>query len=339
MAWQEQLRGDSLAWLLEAADPGVRFLALRDLLDLPAEDKDLVAAREAAHREGPIAAILDAMAPEGYWAKPGPGYGPKYRSSVWSIITLGQVGASIELDPRLERACAYLLDHALSADGRFSTGGTPYGNIDCLHGNLCAALVELGCNDPRLERAFEWAARSVTGEGVAPAGTKDSDLAFAHYNTGPNFACRANNGHPCAWGAIKIMLAFSKWPEDRRTPLIARAIEQGREFLLSVDPAEASYPTRFEGDEPDKRWWQFGFPVYYVTDLLQNAEALAGLGYGQDPRLAGALAAIRDQPDPQGRWKLAYRYYPAQTWADFGRRGQPNKWVTLRALRVLKAVV
>lgn len=30
---RDQLRGDSLAWLLAPDDPGVRYLALRDLLD------------------------------------------------------------------------------------------------------------------------------------------------------------------------------------------------------------------------------------------------------------------------------------------------------------------
>jgi hypothetical protein len=35
MSWQTQLRGDSLPWLLDTSTPGVRYLALRDLLDLP----------------------------------------------------------------------------------------------------------------------------------------------------------------------------------------------------------------------------------------------------------------------------------------------------------------
>ena len=96
MAWQDQLKGDSLAWLLEPDDPGVRYLALRDLLDRPADDAELLAAQQAAHVQGPIATILDAMAPEGYWVEPGPGYNPKYRSTVWSITLLAQLGASVD---------------------------------------------------------------------------------------------------------------------------------------------------------------------------------------------------------------------------------------------------
>jgi len=38
MSWQDQLKADSLTWLLESASPGVRYLALRDLLDCPEDD-------------------------------------------------------------------------------------------------------------------------------------------------------------------------------------------------------------------------------------------------------------------------------------------------------------
>jgi hypothetical protein len=80
---------------------------------------------------------------------------------------------------------------------------------------------------------------------------------------------------------------------------------------------------------------EFGVPVFYVTDLLQNVEALVRLGYGDDPRLAGALEMIREKQDAQGRWALEYDYM-GKTWVDFGVKKQPNKWVTIRALQVLK---
>ena len=93
MDWQNQLNGNSIDWLLEADDPGVRYLALRDLLDRPADDAEMIAARQAAHTSGPIATVLDKMEPEGYWAKPGPGYTTKYRSTAWALILLAQLGA------------------------------------------------------------------------------------------------------------------------------------------------------------------------------------------------------------------------------------------------------
>jgi len=335
MSWQAQLKGDSLSWLLEKDDPGVRYLALRDLKELSADDRELRVARKAAHQQGPIAAILAAMDEAGYWARPGPGYNPKYRSTVWSLILLAQLGASVTDDQRLARACAYLLDHNLAEGGQFSTSTAPSGTVDCLQGNLCWALLELGYVDPRLDTAFEWMARTVTGEGIAPVTDKQTDVRYFAYKCGPGFACGINNSLPCAWGAIKVMLAFSQVPIRQRSPLMKRAIKQGVELLFSIDPATAAYPTR-NGAKPNRSWWRFGFPVFYVTDLLQNVETLAALDYGRDNRLANALAIIRDKQDDQGRWLLDYDYTD-KTWGNYGCKKQPNKWVTLRAVRALKA--
>lgn len=336
MAWQAQLKGDPLPWLLELEAPGARYLALRDLLDRRPNERELRAAREAAHAHGPIAAVLAKMNPAGYWAQPGPGYNPKYRSTVWAMIMLAQMGASVEQDQRIATACAYVLDHALTAGGQFTASGAPSGTVDCLQGNLCWALVTLGCDDPRLATAYEWMARTVTGEGVAPLSDRHAPLRYYAGKCGPGFACGANNKLPCAWGAAKVMLAFSVWPARRRTPVIKRAIQQGVDFLLGVDPATAAYPSGWS-PKPSGNWWKFGFPVFYVTDLLQIVEALVGLGYGADRRLKNALQIVRDKQDAHGRWALEYDY-AGKTWVDCGAKKQPNPWVTLRALRVLKAV-
>ena len=330
----DDLKQATLSWLLEEKHPGVRYLALRDLLDLEPADPELLAARAQAHQNGPIAQILAAMGEPGWWAEPGPGYNPKYRSTVWSIIMLGQLGAAIDLDRRIETGCRYLVDHTLTEFGQFSASGTPGGTADCLQGNLLSALLDLGYSDPRLEKAFEWMARSLTGEGVAPMGDKNTPIRYYAGKCGPNFACGANNKLPCAWGAVKVVLAFSKLPEDQRTPLINRAIEQGIDFLLSVDPLVAAYPTGYN-EKPSGNWWKFGFPVFYVTDLLQNVEALVRLGLGTDPRLSRALAYIEGKQDQDGRWALEYDYV-GKTWVDFGTKKQPNKWVTYRAAWVFK---
>lgn len=326
----------TLDWLLDPASPGVRYLALRDLVGLRADDPELLAAQKAAHTEGPIAVILENMHPDGYWSKPGAGYNPKYFSTVWSLITLAQLGASAALDERISRACAYLLDHALTPQGQFSINGAPSGTVDCLQGNLCSALLALGVDERRLETAFEWMARSVTGEGIANAADREAPLRYYAYKCGPLFACGANGQKPCAWGAAKVMLAFALLPAPRRTAPLDRAIRQGVNFLLGSDPARADYPTR-TGDKPNRSWWKFGFPVFYVTDILQVVEALVALGYGRDPRLANALELVRSKQDTDGRWALEYDY-AGKTWVDFGPAKEPNPWVTLRTLRVLQAV-
>jgi hypothetical protein len=337
MSTKGNLESETVAWLLEPESPGVRYLAMRDLLDLPRDDPQLLAARRFAHSAGPIAAILAEMQPEGFWAAPGPGYNPKYRSTVWSVILLAQLGGSVMEDERIGKACAYLLDHALAPGGQFGTTGAPSGTVDCLQGNLCWALTELGCDDPRLDGAYEWMARSVTGEGIAPVTEKQSAIRYYAGKCGPGFACGANNKLPCAWGAVKVMLALARLPAGRRTGLIEDAIRQGVEFLLSGDPGAAGYPNGWS-DKPSQSWWKFGFPVFYVTDILQIAEVLAALGHASDARLSGALDLIRGKQDSLGRWPLEYDY-AGKTWVDFGPKKQPNKWVTLRALRVLKSAV
>src|SRR5690606_17224701 len=127
----------------------------------------------------------------------------------------------------------------------------------------CAAMLDLGYDDPRLENAVEWMARTVTGEGVAPVSDRHAPVRYFAGKCGPGFACGANNKLPCAWGAVKVMLAFSKLPQQRRTPLIERAIQAGVDFLFSTDPALADYPSGYSA-KPSSNWWKFGFPVFYV---------------------------------------------------------------------------
>jgi len=177
-------------------------------------------------------------------------------------------------------------------------------------------------------------ARTVTGEGMASRNDKEAEPRYYAYKCGPLFACGPNYGQPCAWGAAKVMLAFGKLPEPRRTPLIKDAIQQGAEFFMGIDPVTAAWPTRL-GDKPSGNWWKFGFPVFYITDLLQVVEGLVALGYGKDPRLAHALEFIKNKQNEQGQWLLEYDY-AGKTWGNYGEKKQPNKWVTLRALRVLK---
>lgn len=130
------------------------------------------------------------------------------------------------------------------------------------------------------------------------------------------------------------MQAFAGWPEARRTPLIDRAVEAGVEFFLASDPVDCLYPRGYS-PKPNGGWCKFGFPVFYVADVLQLADALVSLGYGGDPRFAHTLEYIESKRDADGRWTLELDY-AGKTWSDYGEKKRPNMWVTLRALRVLK---
>jgi hypothetical protein len=323
-------------WLVNSDNPGVRYLAMRDLLDISDTDVELNDARKIAHNSGPIATVLDAMQPDGYWGRPGPGYTMKYFSTVWALIMLSQLGGCIDMDERIRKGCNYLLDHALTSTGQFGYNGTPSGTIDCLQGNMLTALLSLGCTDPRLDLAFEWMARSVTGEGISPNNEQNSPTRYFAYKCGPGFACGANGTKPCSWGAVKVMLGFSRLSVEKRTPLIERAINQGADFLLGTDPAKAEYPTRTDS-KPSRDWWKFGFPVFYITDILQLTQAMIALGYGRDPRLSNAIILIDAKKDSLGRWPLEFNY-TGKTWVDFGAKNQPNPWVSIRALKALKEI-
>lgn len=337
MAGLDRVKGDPLGWLLEAdgANPGVRYMALTELLDRRADDQEVAAALGAVMASGPVPAMLNAQAPEGYWVKPGAGYSPKYRGTVWQIIFLAQLGADGG-DARVRAGCEYVLDHTRSAFGGFSLNATSGGMIHCLEGNLGAALIDLGWwGDGRLDEAIDWLARSITGEDIAPASERQAPVRYYRSgNSAPGFACSANDHLPCAWGAVKALLALGKVPKPDRTPAIQSAIEQGVEFLMGRDPAAADYPMGY-ATQPSRSWFRFGYPIGYVTDVLQNLEVLTALDCGADPRLAPALDLLVSKQDEQGRWKLEYTYN-GKTWANVEQRGQPSKWVTLRALRVLK---
>ncbi len=339
--WKKLLKADPTDWLLEPDNPGVRYLALRDIID--AGEKELKAARRKAHREGPIAAILKNMAPEGYWVMPGPGFRPKFQSGVWSVMSLAQLGGSIDEDKRIGNACTYLLDHAFAKGGQFYANRRPTNTGDCVQGNMLTSLMDLGCQDSRLDIAYEWMARKVTSEGLplkinsdglAPGDGVPGPFYPLKYVTGTPFACRTNKDLPCAWSAVNVLLAFSRLPVERRTVLIKRAMQTGLDFLFTGDPAKADFPGHRTG-APDPRWWQFSFPAF--ADIMRIAEALTALGYGADPRLANTLTLIREKQDENGRWLLDYNFFRAyKMWVKYGSEGIPNKWVTLRAMRVLK---
>jgi hypothetical protein len=246
----------------------------------------------------------------------------------------------------VRRGAEYLLDHtrAPAPYGGFSYNGTPAGVLHCLAGNLCASLLELGFgDDPRLQQAIDWLARSITGEGIQPAASRSKGRSSApsegarYYqtaNSGPGFVCAANNHLACAWGAIPALDALSRIPMSRRSPAVRRAIAAGEAFLVSRDPAAADYPTP-SGGPPSRSWFQYGYPMGYVQDVLRNLEVLTALGHGREPRLRHAAQTILDLRGPDGRWTMRYSYR-GKLWCDVEVKGKPSKWVTLRARRVLK---
>ena len=327
--WQVALSDDPLPWLLEPDpdNPGVRFFALRDILERGEDDEEVRLALAQVMRTGPVPAILDAQYPGGYWMKPGPGYTPKYRSTAWQVLFLAQLGADGK-DERIGQAVEHVFAHLQTANGSFAVRGNPGTSIHCLWGNMVRALINLGyLGDERLESAIDSLARSVTGNG------------YEWYRKGgvqgPGFPCSGNYDLPCGWGAVRALWGLVRVPPRARSQAVNDAIEATAEFLLSFDIALAAYPFK---DRISSSWFKFGYPLGYVTDVLLNLEALVVAGCGADPRLGAAIDLVLSRQDSGGRWTMEYSLN-GKMWADVETKGAPSKWVTLRALRMLKGAI
>jgi hypothetical protein len=146
--------------------------------------------------------------------------------------------------------------------------------------------------------------------------------------------CSANYGLPCGWGAVRVLWALNRVPSEGRTPIVQAAIDANTDFLLGHDVARADYPYK---ERISSSWFKFGYPLGYVTDVLLNLEALVEAGHGGDPRLEEAVDLVLSKQDEQGRWTMTYTYN-GKMWADIEAKGQPSKWVTLRAARMFKGI-
>jgi len=304
-------------WLLELDNPSVRYFTLRFLLDLPEDDAEVTAAQRAIMISEPVQKILAAQEAEGYWGKPGDGYTPKYQSTAWQILFLAELGANGQ-DERLFRGCEYWLSQAQSVK---HGGFAPL--IYCLNGNMLWALTALGyADDERLSRSVDWLTGMITG-----------DLPHTGSYSWPGFQCGANNKLPCAWGAVKSLRALANLPPVLQTDKVKRSLSATVDFLFSRDPATADYPfyERISGE-----WFKFGFPLSYTSDVLEAVLALCEAGHGGDPRLQPAIKLILSKREADGRWAMKHTLN-GKMWADIEVKGKPSKWITLRALRVLKA--
>jgi len=86
---------------------------------------------------------------------------------------------------------------------------------------------------------------------------------------------------------------------------------------------------------------QLTFPSFYWPDFVDVLLILTGLGC-KDPRMEDAIAYLQKKQSKQGTWVLQRTYNERSKHDTFPvvvpleDRGAPSKWVTLRALAVLK---
>ncbi|MEA4923759.1 MAG: hypothetical protein VB084_00460 [Syntrophomonadaceae bacterium] len=78
-----------------------------------------------------------------------------------------------------------------------------------------------------------------------------------------------------------------------------------------------------------------GFPLMYQTDVLEILDILTELVV-KDSRMDEAINIVIAKQDETGRWKLENTYGSDRLLIPIGQKDEQSKWLTLRAMRVLK---
>ena len=321
----------TIEWLLASEEPSLRSFTLTSLLGRADEDADVRAARRAIMSEGTVPRILAAQSDDGHWTARDRFYTAKYTGTVWQLIILAELGADPN-DERVRRGCEAILRDSQDPDsGGFSmaraktTGGGLHSSvIPCLTGNLVFSLIRLGClDDPRTQRAVDWITtyqRFDDAEGEAPSGWPYERFEICW------------GRHTCHMGAVKALKALAEIPEERRSAAVERTLRDGVEYLLRHHVYKRSHDLK-RLSKPG--WRHFGFPLMYQTDVLEIMSILTGLGV-RDERLDEAFELIAAKRDESGRWRLENTFNGRMV-VDIEAKGEPSRWVTLRALQVLGA--
>lgn len=335
-------------WLLEKGNPSVRYFTLRDLLDKDEADSEVREARKRIPRSEFAVKILGKQNAEGYWEDRDNPYHPKYKSTYWQIMILGQLGFD-KSDRRVRKAFEFVFNLQLS-EGGFSSQTSKRAlaeyewmrtrtalkerlqpeadawaqslvrehQYSCLTGNVCAAMLRAGyLGDTRLAKASDWLMKiqNVDGGWLCPY-----------------WKAHVKDTHGCFYGTICPLEAFSEVPPAERSTEMRRTIERGAEFLLMH--------RLFKADHHDfkvinRHWTRFGFPWFYGYDVLRGLSVLTKLGYTNDDRLVDAVKLMIQKRQPDGKWLLETAP-TGRMQANIEAVGKPSKWITLNALRVLK---
>ena len=329
--WKSHLTADPTDWLLEEDNPSVRYLTLTDIRGVSADDPRAREAKAAVMETGVVPRILANQESGGFWDLADKFYTAKYRGTVWQLIVLAEHLADSE-DGRIRDACEFLLAHSQDRyGGGFSQhravktgGGRGSEVIPCLTGNMVWALIRFGyLEDPRVQRGIAWISKYQRfDDGVADPPT---DRPYDKYEM-----CWGR--HTCHMGVVKALKALAEIPPGKRSADVQRTLKEGAEFMLkhhifkrSHDLAKVSKPG----------WRRFGWPLMYQTDVLEVLGTLARLGC-RDERMQEAVDLVISKQDATGRWSLAGTFN-GRFQVDIEEKGKPSKWITLNALRILKA--
>ena len=300
-AWDIHLKADPIPWLLEPENPSVRYWTLTDLLDRPAHDPQVGETQAAIALQPLVEEIYARQQADGHWGddetKPYTAQGALGALGVLSML-------GVEPDERAAAGCDSFLRFSQHESGGFSLTKTRRSGVfPCTTGEHLPMLVTFGLgDDPRVRRAFAF----VTEDMARPDALD----------------CGRYQHQACLWGAIAALNGLAVLPADMHSPQSEQVVRRLADALLDAD-------YDFEGRH--KRWLTFGVPRAW--DLLSALRVLAKHGHAHDPRFTPLLDLFLARQDEEGRWPCGS---VSRTWP-LERRNRPSKWVTLDALRLLKA--
>jgi hypothetical protein len=292
-------------WLLDA-DPSIRWQVLRDLTDTPASV--VAAERTRVADEGWGAALLDQQRPDGQW---GDGIAtPFWWSNMYTLVWLRDLG----LDPASERARAAVDRVRENVTWGPHFGNSPFfeGEVEpCINGRVVALGAYFGVRSDRL-------VDRLLSEQLADGG----------------WNCEAERGSVRSSFHTTIcvlegLLAFEQ--AFGASPAIISARQRGEGYLL-----ERRLVRRLStGEIIDPAWTQLAFPPLWHYDVLRVLDHFRAAGVAADAAMGESIALVRQRKQDDGRWLLDVRHRNSLYDEIAGPVGAANRWITLRARRVL----
>jgi hypothetical protein len=297
-------------WLLEG-DPAIRWQTLADLCGADAQ----TVARERARvaEKGWGARLLALQDPGGTWA--GGLYTPKWTSTTYTLLLLRSLGLPAGNEQALA-GCRLLLDAGLFRDGGINLWRKTYKNSEtCVTGMTLSVSAFFGLRDPRLEMLAGYLLNEQMRDG--------------------GWNCRRFRGatHSSFHTTISVLealLDYQRLDPPCRAEL-GEAQSRGREFLLR----HRLFRSHRTGEVVDPVMTRLAFPARWHYDILRALDNFREADAERDPRLEEAVGIVRKKEQPDGRWTLP-RGYPGHVFFELEKAGEPSRWNTLRAVRVLR---
>lgn len=328
--WRSVLKTDPTDWLLGEDNPSVRYFTLANILQRSEGELEVKKAKQEIMRTGVIPKILSKQKDGGYWGFAEDFYiRSKYKGTVWSLITLAELGADGN-DERVKKACEFILENSQDREsGGFAYLGTPTSGgrhsavLPCLTGNMVFSLIRLDyLEDSRIQRGIDWIVKYQRFDDAV----KETPNGWPYEGKE-----RCFGRHTCHMGVIKALKALAEIPQNKRSKAVKDTIAKGAEYLLahhiykrSHDLTQVSKPI----------WLELGFPTMWNTDALEILNILTKLGY-RDKRMQDAVNLVLSKQDDQGKWKLE-NTFNGRMLVNIEQKDKPSKWITLNALKMLK---